>query len=296
LGEARYFLGLDGGATRCRLRFRDARGRLLAEETGGAANVYIDFDNSLVGIRALAERILRTAGIALSAKSETAFGLGLAGLSHAAEAERIVAALPGWARVEAVNDALTACIGGNGGAEGGLIIAGTGAAGIAHVGGRTTIVGGRGFHLGDDGSGARIGADALRAAMRAYDGLEATSGLAHEILAHFGDDPLGMIDWAIGAKPGDYGAFAPSVFEAARRGESGAREIIGRAAQAIAALAQRVRALGALRIAYVGGVAEPLRVYLPAEIATLLKPPLHDAIDGAILMMGGSVAGMGAGE
>lgn len=294
MGEARYFLGLDGGATRCRLRLRDISGRCLAEQIGGAANVYVDFDGALAGVRALAEQTLRTAGIPLSAQKETAFGLGLAGLSSAADAARIVAALPGWRRVEAVNDAVAACIGGVGLGDGGLVIAGTGTAGIARVGGQATIVGGRGFYLGDDGSGARIGADAARAAMRAFDGLEPMGGLSQRILARFDNDPIAMLVWAREAMPGDYGAFAPLVFAAADRGEPGALEIVSRAAAAIATLTRRVGDLGAPHIAIVGGVAEPLRSHLPPEIAARLHPPRHDALDGAILMIGGVVETEGA--
>ena len=195
-----------------------------------------------------------------------------------------------------MNDAVTACIGANAGEDGGLIIAGTGTAGIARVNGQATIVGGRGFHLGDDGSGARIGADAARAAMRAHDGLEPMSGLSREILASFQDDPLAMTRWAISAKPGDYGAFAPKVFEAARRDELGALAIVTRAAQAICALVRRVSQLGAERIGYVGGVAEPLRPYLETDIAARLHAPRLDALDGAILMMGGRVDDQGGAQ
>jgi len=294
VGEARHFLGLDGGATRCRTRLRDFSGRQLAERVGPAANVYVDFERSLGGIRELVADVLRTAGLPLEAKAETALGLGLAGLSRPEDAGRVEAALQGWARVSAVNDAVTACIGGNGADDGGLVIAGTGTAGIARLGGLSTIVGGRGFWLGDDGSGARIGADALRAAMRAYDGLEETSGLSRSLLEHFANDPHAMTRWALDAKPGDYGAFAPLVFAAARAGEPRAREIVERAAGAISNLTTRVLGLGAPTVAYVGGVAEPLREFLPEGISQRLLPPKFDAVDGAILMMGGKVRDDGA--
>jgi glucosamine kinase len=290
VGGTRYFLGLDGGATRCRLRLRDSQGVRLAEAEGGAVNIYVDFEKGLAGVGNLAVEILGTAGIPLSAQKETAFGLGLAGLASEEDARRVVEALPGWARVEAVNDAVTACIGGNAGSEGGLIIAGTGTAGIARAGGKTTIVGGRGFYLGDDGSGARIGADAARAAMRAHDGLEPMSGLSASILARFGDDVIAFMRWGLTARPGDFGAFAPDVFAAARDGEPGALDIVARAAHAISVLQLRLADLGASRIAYVGGVAEPLRAYLPAEVSQHLHAPLGDAIDGAIIMMGGAIA------
>ena len=48
---------------------------------------------------------------------------------------------------------MTACIGAHAGADGGLVIAGTGSAAIARVRGKETIIGGRGFALGDDGVG-----------------------------------------------------------------------------------------------------------------------------------------------
>ena len=178
-------------------------------------------------MRELVATVIAKAGLGAASRGEMALGVGLAGLSSAQDAARVAAALPGWARVEVANDAVTACIGANGSGDGGLIIAGTGTAGIARIAGAAKIVGGRGFLLGDDGSGARIGADAVRAALRAFDGLEPMSGLSRALLAKFDSDPLRMMKWAQTAKPGDYGAFAPQVFEAARAGESGALEIVG---------------------------------------------------------------------
>ncbi|THD44364.1 MAG: hypothetical protein E7774_10530 [Bradyrhizobium sp.] len=282
-----YFLGLDGGATRCRARLRDRAGRALGEAEGPAANIYVGFDAAVDVVIDVAAQALSNGAIGESARRRVALGLGLAGLLSEADAERVVAALSGWASVRAANDAVTACLGAHAGADGGLIIAGTGSAGLALVDGRATIVGGRGFLLGDDGAAARIGADAVRAALRAFDQLEPMSGLSHEILAHFGGDPLAMTSWARTAKPGDYGAFAPLTLSAAERGEEGARRIVAAAVQAIAALVHAVEAHGARRIAITGGLAEPIRGRLPAELAARLLHPLFDPADGAILLAGG---------
>ena len=289
MSTAQFFIGVDGGATRCRARLRAASGRVLAEDTGPAANIYVDFDAGLAVIGELIAKMIARAGFGAASRREIAVGVGLAGLSSALDAARVAAALPGWARVEVANDAVTACIGANGPGDGGLIIAGTGTAGIARVAGVATIVGGRGFLLGDDGSGARIGADAMRAALRAVDGLEPMSALSRALLAEFSSDPLRMIKWAQTARPGDYGAFAPAVFEAARAGESGALEIVRRAARAIVAIFSALEARGVARIAIVGGVAGPLRTYLPTEVGTRLRNPQHDAVDGAILLVGGAL-------
>ncbi|RBP13858.1 glucosamine kinase [Roseiarcus fermentans] len=289
-GAPLWFVGVDGGATRCRARVRDASGAKLAEAAGAAANVHVDFAAAVAVIRALVVEALGRAGAPTADPSRTALGLGLAGVNDARDADRAAAAFPGYARALAANDAVTACIGAHAGAEGGLVIAGTGSAAIARGGGRETIVGGRGFTLGDDGSGAHVGLDALRAATRAGDGLGPESALTRDILRGFDGDVVALVRWARAASPGDFGAFAPLVFERAGEGDEVARRIVAKAARAIEQLVRRVAALGAERVALVGGVGDAVRRHLAPGTAAVLTRPLHDATDGAILMVGGKVA------
>jgi len=205
LATVQFFLGVDGGGTRCRARLRDSSGREIGRGIGPASNIYLDFDEAMRVVRDTIEAAIGAG----PARREIAVGLSLAGLSGDNEAQRVTAALPDFARVVAVNDAVAACVGANGLGDGGLIIAGTGSAGIARVGAKTTIIGGRGFWLGDDGSAARLGEAALRATLRTLDGLEPASGIATALARHFNNDPLQMSRWASDARPRDYGAFAP---------------------------------------------------------------------------------------
>ncbi len=283
----RFFLGVDGGATRCRARVRDATGAFLAEVEGPAANIYVDFDGAIATVRTQIEAACERAEIATSDLPRLALGLGLAGLSSAEDARRVQQRFEGMASVRAANDAATACLGAHGGADGALVIAGTGSAAITRVRGRETVIGGRGFLLGDDGSAARVGADAIRAALRAHEGLGPTSPLTQEIMRRFRDDPLVAIQWAITAKPAGYGAFAPLVFERAEAGDDIALEIVRAAARAVDALIRAAQALGAERVALVGGLSLPLRPYLEASSQAALRRPLFDAVDGAILLAGG---------
>jgi glucosamine kinase len=285
----RWWLGVDGGATRCRARVRDNRGAILAETEGEAANIHLDFASSVRVIRSLVAEALRQAGLEAGDSSRVAVGLGLAGLNDTADAAKAAAAFAGCALARAANDATTACIGAHAGADGGIVIAGTGSAAVARVAGVETIVGGRGFALGDGGSGAHIGLDALRAATLAFDGLGPRTALADEILRDFDGDIVRLVRWSRSAKPGDYGAFAPLVFRCAAKADPVALDIVASAARAVGALARRIVALGAERVALVGGVGEVLRPHLDHEIAALMKRPLYDATDGAILMAGGVV-------
>lgn len=288
--SAPLYLGVDGGATRCRARLRDGDGKALAEASGAAANIHVDFAAAVAAMHAVVDEVLGKAGLADGHWGTIAIGLGLAGFKQGSDQTRLAAAFPGFRLVCAANDATTACIGAHAGADGGLIIAGTGSAAIARVQGHETIIGGRGFALGDDGSGAHIGLDALRSAMRAFDGLAPASALTDDILAEFGGDPVAMVNWALQAKPGDFGAFAPRVFERAAGLDPVALEIASFAAHAIGALIRGVVALGAERVALVGGVGEALRPYFEPDIAARLSAPLYDATDGAILFVGGVIA------
>jgi glucosamine kinase len=282
----RFFLGIDGGATRCRARLRDGAGAALAEAAGPAANIYVDYVSSVDVIRNVISDVFRRAPHAKPA----ALGLGLAGLSTAEEAARIaadLADLDGVASVRAAHDSVTACLGAHAGADGGLIIAGTGSAGIARVGGREIVVGARGFLVGDDGSAARIGADAVRAALRACDNLGPATPLTAAVMKKFEDDPHLIEQWALTAKPADDGAFAPLALEAAGQGDAIGLPIVAAAGAAVGALTRAVQVLGAPRVALVGGLSESIRPYLVAEIDAALMRPLFDATDGAILLAGG---------
>ncbi len=287
------FLGVDGGATRSRARLRDARGELLAEASGAAANIHVDFTAASAALRALVDATLTNAGLDEADRGSITIGLGLAGFKGENDQARMSAAFPGFLRVGAANDATTACVGAHAGADGGLIIAGTGSAAIARVRQKETIIGGRGFALGDDGSGSHIGLDAMRAAMRAYDQIGSASALTQDLIDHFNNDPVAMMNWALEAKPGDFGGFAPRVFDHAAGHDPTALEIVRTAARAIGVLTRGVVALGAERVALVGGVGEALRPYFEADIAARLTPPQYDPTDGAILFVGGAVAPQG---
>lgn len=282
-----HFVGIDGGATRTRARLRDAKGACLAGAEGGGSNIHVEFTVALAVMRGLISETRERAGLSPADHSRLAVGFGLAGLTGEADAERVVEAFPGYALVRAANDATTACLGAHAGADGGLVIAGTGSAAIARVGGKETIIGGRGFILGDDGSGAHVGLEALRAAVRAFDRLGPASPLTDEIIAEFGGGVLAMLNWTRAAKPGDYGAFAPRVFRHAAAGDPVALDIVRMTARGVEAHVRGAAALGAKRVALVGGIGDAVRPYLDPEVTKLLTAPLYDATDGAILLIGG---------
>lgn len=288
VGQMRWSLGVDAGATRCRARLRAADGAVLAEAEGPAANSYVNFAAAVEVAQAVVAEALRRGELQPSDTSRVQLGLGVAGIGSADEARRFEAAFSGFGLVRVVNDAVAACLGAHGGADGGLIVVGTGSAGAARVAGRDTIIGGRGFHLGDDGSAARLGLEAARAAMRAADGLGPESDLTRDTLARFAD-PLAMVHWAATATPRDYGELAPLAIAAAARWDAVARPLVEVSAAAVAVLVARLEALGAQSVAMVGGLGEALRPFLAGDLSARLQKPLFDPTDGAIALVGGAL-------
>lgn len=280
------FLGLDGGGSRCRARLCDPLGRVVAEAEGGAANVYLDFEGAVATVKATVDEVLQRAGLGGGAGSRLSAGLGLAGVSSPAVAARVGAAVTLLARVQVVHDGVAACLGAHGGQDGGLVIAGTGSGAVLWRDGHAISIGGRGFLLGDDGSGAVLGRALWRRALRAHDGLEPKTPILAALMAEYADDPVRVIAWGRAAPSYAFAAYAPQAFASAADADPAALAVVSDAANAIAELVEALRRRSAPRIALVGGMAEAITPYLPAAARAALKPPLADALDGALFLAG----------
>ncbi len=275
------FLGIDGGGSKCRARIRTAVGVMLAEAVGGAANVYQNPEGALDNVRATAREAAAKAGVAVATLHA---GLGLAGIVTAADQSRVTAETLPFASVTVDNDAFAACVGAFSGGRGGIVIAGTGSIGFAVVNDERHMVGGWGFQLGDHGSGAWLGHHAVRRAALVMDGLLQPTHLTDEIQKRIGDSRRVMSAWSETAKPRDYAAFAPLVFEAAAHADVQGMSIVIEGAAAISKLGHALLARGAKRLCLLGGLSTAYPIYLDADVRAALVIPEHDAVDGAIMM------------
>jgi len=278
------FLGVDGGGTHCRARLVDATGRRLGEGQAGASNIRLGLEASWRQLRQAIDRALAEAHLGPEALPRIRAGLGIAGIMGPADIPRILAGAPPFASAAVETDAHTACLGAFGGRDGAILILGTGSVGFALVGGQPHSVGGWGFEISDDGSGARIGSEAVRMAVRAYDGLGPASDFTRAVVDRFGGHPRDVVAWVNNARPAEYGGVAPMAFEHAERGDPVATTLIQAAAGHVETYIDRLAALGAKRIALMGGVAAAIAPWLSPRIGPLLAEPESDALDGALLL------------
>ena len=277
-------LGIDGGGTRCRARITDATGTVLGEGMAGSANTRLGLAAAFAEIENATQQALSAAGLAPETIKQLHAGLGLAGLNMSSELEQAQAYPHPFASVALASDAYIACLGAHGGKDGAILILGTGSCGCAIVGQHSFTLGGWGFALADQGSGAALGRAALRSTLLAAEQIIPATALSRDLMAKFLDSPQQAVLWSAAAAPRDYAALAPVVFEHAAQHDPLALELVHKNATDAVLLIQALLARGAPSVALLGGIAEPMRPYLPDSLQASLNTPLGNALDGALLL------------
>ncbi len=278
------FAGVDGGGTGCRARIEDAEGRVLGTGIAGPAALRIGIERALAEVDKACRAALADAGLASEALGDVHAAVGLAGIGRKGALERLVQQPHPFRSVLYAHDATIACIGAHGGRDGGIVIVGTGSVGFAVIGGREVRVGGYGFPISDEGSGADLGLHAIRLALRAYDERGLGTSLTHEVMTRFHNDPFEAVAWMDHATATDYATFAPLVMRHADAGDPVARRIVRDAAEQIDELARRLTECGAPRVALLGGLASPMQPWLAPDVQRRLVPVEGDGVDGALYL------------
>ncbi|WP_336501189.1 N-acetylglucosamine kinase [Microbacterium paraoxydans] len=219
-------------------------------------------------------------------------GVGAAGAWFAPEpAAALAAALAAHtgARVAVASDVVTAHVGALGGGTGVLLIAGTGAVALGVDPSGARLVDGWGPELGDLGSGSWLGREALRAVLRAHDGLAAPTALTAAIAAPVGP-PSAVQAWlaADGALARRLATLAPLVLTAAEDDDPAATAIVEEAVRLLVATASAAAA-SSVDVALHGGLTDHdgFRAALTRALegsGRRVVPARGGAMDGALLL------------
>ncbi|MGC1841564.1 MAG: BadF/BadG/BcrA/BcrD ATPase family protein [Pseudolabrys sp.] len=276
------FVGVDGGGTGCRARIEDAKGNLLGSGIAGPAALRIGVDRALAEVEKACRAALDDARLDASALGSMHAAVGLAGVGRKGALEELLLRPHPFRSVLYAHDATIACIGAHGARDGGIVIIGTGSVGFAVVEGREVRIGGYGFPISDEGSGADLGLHAIRMALRAYDERALGTSLTRDVMMRFHNDPFEAVAWMDHATATDYATFAPLVMRHADSGDPVARRIIRDAAEQIDELVRRLSEFGASRVALLGGLATSMQPWLAPDVQRRLVPVEGDAVDGAL--------------
>ena len=241
-----YLIGVDGGGTATRVRLTRPHGEVLGSAESGPSALGQGIEQAWTNVSEAIEAAFRAADIARWTPDECAIGLGLSGA---------------------------------------IVIAGTGSIGEAiRANGTHVSIGGWGFPIGDEASGAWLGMQAIREAQKSVDGRAPRAALVAAVEAIAGDTREALLAWGERAGQHAYGSLAPLVFDT-ESVDHYAAELVSAAARAIDDIAVALDPKGALPLVVSGSIGGRLRPRLAPPVRARLVEPAGDAIDGALYLI-----------
>lgn len=280
------FLGIDAGGSHCRSRLVDESGRILGTGETGPANARIGMEQLRAALEEVARQAIESAGLDDAAVATIHAGFGIAGISRTGVRTALEQLPFPYASIAYETDAAIANIGAHGGQDGAILIIGTGSIGLGRIAGITFSIGGYGFPISDEGSGAALGLSAMRHALRALDGRSQRTPLSIAVTERFNHNTSAAIAWMDEATPRDYAALAPLVMDRAEADDPIARSIVEDAALHIERFIEAIFERGAVRCALAGGLAPRMKQWLRQRTVARLCEPIGDPLDGALWLAG----------
>jgi glucosamine kinase len=224
--DARFILGIDGGATKTLAAVLDLQASTLHVAHGGPSN------EDAIGTRAAVQALVQSADAAIERAGIAADDLAAAVLAVAGtDTDAIAAQVSGAGRESwiVVNDVVGAWATATGAGPGIAVISGTGS-NVFGVGpdGRAWRAGGWGHLLGDEGSGYWLGLQSIRAALRDRESSGPKTALSAAAPDFFHAPSVEALANLVYSKPltkGEIAAFAVETAKLAERGDEVAREL-----------------------------------------------------------------------
>ncbi len=306
-----YYLGVDGGGTKCRMRLADQNLAMLSEAiTQSPANLQVRRGDAAYGaVMELIKTVFARAGLDTSAAGQTHACFGMAGARMKSAREAFAARSFPFASLSVVDDIDIARAGAHEGEDGAVLIIGTGSAGLGLINAERLQIGGWGFLVGDAMSGAILGRALLRKSLLAFEGIEPGSPLTEAVMDHFDNQPEKMMAWSfdnpeakkdmleqetnalpadqarpLPARPADYGRFVHLFFTHYEQGDPVAEELMQAELKSIDDHVQWFARRGAKAVAVAGGLGQRLFPILKERHGDLLVKPRSEPLHGALIL------------
>ncbi len=280
-----FLIGVDGGGTGTRVRIADRSGRLLAQGSAGPSALGQGVEAAWEHILSAIQAAFHSVGQSTPSWSECAMGAGLSGISNLPRRDRFLVMNPGFARIALESDAYTALLAAHGGRPGAMVASGTGSVGeVLYANGVRKQVGGWGFPVGDEGSGAWLGLRAMAHAQAAIDGRASPGPLAARIHHQCGCRREDLQQWCTRSAQFEYAQLAQLVFACADN-DPFADALLARAAQAIEDMALALDPSASLPLAIFGSVGRVLLPRLTSATQARCVESERDAAHGALTLI-----------
>jgi glucosamine kinase len=256
---------------------------ILGRGESGRANAATDLPLAIESIKDAVRGAAQQAQISADRLSAATVHIGIAGVLTAQDSARVAKALP-YNQIKVTDDRPTAVIGALGGADGALLAIGTGTIVALRTDDDMAFVGGWGFQVSDQGSGAWLGRAALERVLLCLDRLSDHSGLTRALFAKFNDDPNAIAAFAASAAPGDFAVFARDIIAHAKDGDRWGQSMMQSGADHLAHALATLGFVPGQRLCMTGGVGPHYRPYLPQDYIAGYADAHGTSLDGAFAL------------
>lgn len=279
-----FFLGIDGGGTKCKARLEDAQGNLLAEAIAGPANAAHNLADSIKSVLEASEKAIAKANIKGLTVNQIHAGIGLAGINIPHVKQTFLKQSLPFASWQITTDLHIACLGAHLGQDGAIVIVGTGSSGIVINNSQHLEIGGHGFVVGDKGSGAWLGKMAISHCLETLDGITPNNLLSEQVMSQLNcENAYDLVRLTLEAKPAFYALIAPMILKLAATQQHDALLLVNQAATYINQICQRLLRFNPARLSLIGGITEGLTPYLDSQLQTIIQPAKAPPECGAVL-------------
>ncbi|HEY8358353.1 MAG TPA: BadF/BadG/BcrA/BcrD ATPase family protein [Ramlibacter sp.] len=280
-----YLIGVDGGGSGTRALLRRVGGPVVGQGQAGPSALGQGIAQAWRNIEVAVRAAFAEAALPVPGWDRCALAAGLSGVSHPPWRDAFLAADPGFGALAAETDSFTMLLGAHGGQPGAILIAGTGSIAEAlRADGSRATVGGWGFPVADEGSGAWLGLHAMRHAQAALDGRANVSALARRVWMQCGDERDGLQAWCGSARQFEFAQLARLVFDV-EASDPVAAGLLQRATEALEDLALAIDPRGRLPLAASGSIGERLAPRMKPALRGRLVPARDGAAAGALTLI-----------
>tara|TARA_Y100000296_G_scaffold50618_1_gene58029 strand:- start:1035 stop:1949 length:915 start_codon:yes stop_codon:yes gene_type:complete len=289
-----YFIGIDGGGTKCRVILQDKSGTQIGEGISGPANIMRDPELAKTSILDGVAKAIDSANALLASQnsdapvtpitlSQCVVAAGLAGANISTAKARFETWAHPFHSLHILSDLHAACVGAHNGKPGAVIIVGTGSAGTVFNEGKFTDLGGHGFPVGDFASGAWLGLKAVQHTLLCIDNIRSPDDLSKKICAELGtsnaDD---IVAKCAGFNTHHYASLVPCMLPLLNEGISQVTRIFKEGAEYLEIMAERLLGDNGHNLALIGGLRDVYVPYFSERIRARLQACELSPEQGAI--------------
>jgi len=272
---------VDGGGSGCRLGAYDAKGTLCATAKDGPASLSLGEEQAWLHI----SRGLATLAKQLGKPDDwqpSRMCLGLAGSLQQSRRQRFLSYIPSPIETVLVTDGHAQLLGACGGHPGACLSVGTGS--VLHwldKDGHFNMAGGWGFPMGDEGSGAWLGAQLINAYLWHRDRpnpRDKNSPLFESLEDRIGREISDVQVWSTSTRSTELASLAPIIVSAAKEGDVLAHSLLEKGVVQCERLLSLVP--DSLPIFLVGGLGNTYLKRFNKQLRARCQTPHGDALSG----------------